>query len=72
MFTPVALGDYVKYQNNIYEVTTVNNPGGTNLLAVAGSEPIHTSGTATNGDVILTWYTSAVSPLTFEEISELD
>lgn len=68
---PVALGDYVKYQNNIYEVTTVNNPGGTNLLAVAGSEPIHTSGTATNGDVILTWYTSAVAPLTFEEISEV-
>ena len=68
---PVALGDYVKYQNNIYEVTSVNNPGGTNLLAVSGSQPIHTSGDATNGDVILTWYVSAVSPLTFEEISEV-
>lgn len=68
---PVSLGDFLKYQNNIYEVTTVANPGGTNLLAVAGSEPIHTSGDATSGDVILTWYISAVSPLTFDEITEV-
>ncbi len=69
--SPVALGDFLKYQNNIYEVTSVDNPGGINLLAVSGSEPIHTSGDATNGDVTLTWYISAVSPLTFEEISEV-
>jgi len=68
---PVQLGDYLKYQNNIYEVTAVANSGGINLLAVSGSEPIHTSGDATNGDVTLTWYISAVSPLTFEEISEV-
>jgi len=68
---PVSLGDFVKYQNNIYEVTSVDNSGGTNLLAVSGSEPIHTSGDATNGDVTLTWYISAVSTLTFDEISEV-
>ena len=69
--SPVSLGDFLKYQNNIYEVTTVANPGGTNLLAATGSEPIHTSGDATSGDVILTWYISAVSPLTFDEITEV-
>tara|TARA_Y100000385_G_scaffold291981_2_gene375152 strand:+ start:8785 stop:13638 length:4854 start_codon:yes stop_codon:yes gene_type:complete len=69
--SPVSLGDFLKYQNNIYEVTSVDNPGGTNLLAVSGSEPTHTSGDATSGDVTLTWYVSAVSPLTFDEISEV-
>ena len=68
---PVALGDFIKHENNIYEVTTVNNPGGVNLLATSGLEPTHKNGDATNGDVILTWYISAVSALTFDEISEV-
>ena len=68
---PVELGDYLKYRNNIYEVTSVTNAGGLNYTAATGSEPVHTSGTILNGDVELTWYISAVSSLTFEEINEL-
>lgn len=68
---PVELGDYVKYRNNIYLVSSVSNPGGTNLLAVTGSEPTHVTGDATNGDVILTYHISAVAAITFEEVSEV-
>lgn len=62
--TPVSLGDYLKYRNNIYEVTTAGT------TATSGSEPTHTSGAASNGTSELTWYISAVAPLTFEEMSE--
>ena len=68
---PVELGDYLKYRNNIYEVTSVTNVGGLNYTAASGSEPVHTTGALQNGDVELTWFTSAVSSLTFEEIDEL-
>ena len=63
--TPVSLGSYVKYRNNLYEVTL----GG--VTGTSGSEPTHTSGTLINGTAELTWYISAVAPLAFEEISEL-
>lgn len=71
--SPAELGDYLKYRNNIYEVTGVlnTNPGDINLTATSGNEPIHTSGATTNGDLTLTWYATAVSSLTFEEISEV-
>jgi hypothetical protein len=62
---PVTLGEYLKYRNNIYEVTQAGT------TATSGSEPIHTTGVLTNGSAELTWYISAVSSLTFEEISEL-
>jgi hypothetical protein len=63
--TPVELGDYVKYRNNLYEVTT----GGT--TGTSGNEPVHTTGAQPNGAAELTWYSSAVAPLSFEEIEEL-
>ena len=68
--TPHVVGDYLKYRNNIYEVTAVANAGSLNYTAATGSEPVHTTGSETNGDLTLTWYISAVSSLTFEEIDE--
>lgn len=62
---PVTVGQYLKHQNNIYEVTTAGT------TATSGSEPTHTTGAQPNGTAELTWYISAVSSLTFEEISEL-
>lgn len=69
--TPVSLGDYLKYRNNIYEVTAVANPSGTNLTGTSGNAPAHTTGTLLNGDVDLTYFTTAVANLTFDEIAEL-
>ena len=63
--TAVVIGQYIKYRNNLYEVTS----GGT--TATSGNEPIHTSGVANNGTAQLTWYSSAVSPLEFTEVEEL-
>ena len=71
--SPASLGDYIKYRNNIYEVTQVANTGAgaVNLTASSGNPPIHNSGATTNGDLELTFFVTAVSSLTFEEISEV-
>ena len=63
--TPVSIGQYLKYRNNLYEVT------GAGTTASSGSEPTHVSGVANNGTAQLTWYSSSVSPLEFTEIEEL-
>jgi hypothetical protein len=63
--TQVTLGQYLKYQNNIYEVTVAGQTG------TSGNEPTHTTGAATNGTAELTWSTTAIAPLTFEEVSEV-
>ena len=63
--TAVDLGDYLKYGNNLYEVTVAGTTGTT------GTEPVHTSGALTNGTAELTWHSLAVSPLIFEDIEEL-
>jgi hypothetical protein len=63
--TQVVLGQYLKYRNNIYEVTIAGQTG------TSGNEPTHTTGSETNGTAELTWYASAVAPLTFEEVSEV-
>ncbi|QPB08256.1 virion structural protein [Synechococcus phage S-H9-1] len=60
--TPVILGQYVKWLNNLYEVTVAGTTG------TSGNEPIHTSGAQLNGTAELTWSQLAVGPLTFEEI----
>tara|TARA_B100002019_G_scaffold279350_1_gene281142 strand:+ start:418 stop:4689 length:4272 start_codon:yes stop_codon:yes gene_type:complete len=72
--SPAVVGDYLKYRNNIYEVTAVTNtaPGAINLTASSGNPPIHNSGATTNGDLELTFSVTAVSSLTFEEISEVN
>ena len=71
--SPAQLGDYIKHRNNVYEVTQVANTGAgaVNLTASSGNPPIHNSGATTNGDLELTFFVTAVSSLTFEEISEV-
>jgi hypothetical protein len=63
--TNVTLGDYLKYRNNIYEVTQ------TGQTATSGNEPVHTTGAVSNGTAELTWHSTAVSSLIFEEIDEI-
>lgn len=69
--SPVLIGDYIKYKNNLYEVTTsgtAGDPGGT--LGTSGNEPTHTSGAVTNGTAELTWNSVAVNPIVFEDFTE--
>ncbi len=64
--TSVESGDYLKYRNNIYEVIS----GG--ITATSGNEPTDITGSNfSNGTSTLRFYSSAVAPLTFEEISEI-
>jgi hypothetical protein len=63
---PVTIGQYLKYRNNIYEVVI----GGT--TGTSGNEPTDITGNNfANGSATLRYFTTAVAPLTFEEISEL-
>ncbi len=64
---PVADGDYVKWRNNIYVVPV----GGSGTTSTSGNEPTHTSGTVVNNTAQLEWFTSAVAPITFEEVEEV-
>jgi hypothetical protein len=62
---PVSVGQYLKYRNNIYIVVTAGVTG------TSGSEPTDTTGNNfPNGTAVLAYSTTAVAPLTFEEISE--
>ena len=64
--TPVTAGTYVKYRNNVFEVTV------SGTTATSGSEPTDISGTPfTNGSATLQFNTSAVGLLTFEECSDV-
>ena len=63
--TPVSIGQYIKYRNNLYEVT------GAGTLATTGSEPTHTSGVQNNGTAQLTWYSLSVGPIEFTEVEEI-
>jgi hypothetical protein len=63
--TAVTQGSYVKYGNNLYEVTVAGTTGTT------GTEPTHVTGAAVNGTATLTWNSLAVSSLTFEDIEEV-
>jgi hypothetical protein len=63
--TPVTTGQYLKFRNNIYEVTTSGTTGGIQ------NPPIHTEGAVASGTAELTYFTSAVDNLIFEEINEL-
>ena len=61
---PVTLGQFLKYKNNLYEVTVSGTTGS------SGSEPIHTTGSVPNGSAVLTWSQTAVAPITFEDYEE--
>ena len=63
--TPVSVGDYLKYKNNLYEVTVAGT------TATSGSEPTHTTGASLNGTAELTWSQLAVDAITFEDVSEV-
>jgi hypothetical protein len=63
--TPVTTGQYLKYRNNLYEVTSDGSTG------TSGSEPIHVSGTQNNGTAQLNWSQIAVSPIIFNEAEEV-
>lgn len=64
--TPVNAGDYLKYKNNIYLVVT------SGTTASSGNEPTDSTGDPfANGSSTLQYFTTAVAPLTFEEISEV-
>ena len=63
--TPVSVGDYIKYRNNLYEVTGAGTTG------TAGTEPTHTSGAQNNGTAQFTWSQIAVSPIIFNEVEEV-
>ena len=63
--TPVLTGVYLKWKNYLYEVTVAGTTG------TSGTEPTHTSGAVNNGSAELTFWGSAVGPLTFEDIDEL-
>ena len=64
--TPVTAGSYVKYRNNVFEVTV------SGTTATSGSEPTDVSGNPfSNGSATLQFNTSAVGLLTFEECSDV-
>jgi len=63
--TPVQVGDYIRYRNNLYEVTTAGTTDTT------GNEPTHSSGAALNGSAELTFWGLAVAPLEFEFCDEV-
>jgi len=62
---PVTTGTYLKWLNNLYEVTTAGT------TATTGNEPVHTSGALANGTAVLTWWGLGVAPLEFDDIEEL-
>ena len=62
----LTAGDYVKYGNNIFLVVSSGQ------AATSGSEPTDTSGNDfSNGSATLRFHISAVSFITFEEVSEV-
>ena len=64
--TPVTAGSYVKYRNNVFEVTV------SGTTATSGSEPTDVSGNPfINGSATLQFSVSAVGLLTFEECSDV-
>ena len=63
--TPVLVGAYLKWKNDIYEVMVAG------VTATSGSEPGDTSGNNfTNGSATLRWVYTAVDAITVEETSE--
>lgn len=63
--TPVTLGQYLKYKQNLYEVT------GAGTTAGSASPPTHNSGAVVNGGATLTFWGLATAALTFEDITEV-
>ena len=64
----VEAGQFLKHQNNIYEVVSVTGDART---GAEGEEPTDTSGNNfTNGNTTLRFYVTAVAPITIEETSE--
>ena len=62
---PVLVGAYLKWKNNLYEVTVAGT------TATSGNEPTHTSGAIPNGTATLSFWGLAVAPLTFVDVEEI-
>lgn len=63
--SPVATDDYVKYLNNLFLIVSGGQTG------TDANPPTDTTGSDfTNGTATLRYFTTAVAPLTFEEIEE--
>jgi len=62
--TPVSIGSFIRYRNNLYQATSSGVTGG------LGTEPIHLQGSQNSGTVQLTWYSNAVSQLSIDGIEE--
>jgi len=63
--TPVSVGQYLKWKNNLYEVMVAGTTG------TSGTEPVHTSGQLPNGTAELLWWGYAVAPIRFEDVFEV-
>ena len=62
--TPVLVGAFLKYKNDIYEVMVAG------VTATSGSEPTDTSGNNfSNNTATLRWVYTAVDAITVEELS---
>jgi len=63
--TPYNVGDYIRFGNNLYEVTQAGTSG--------TSGPTHTTGTESNGSdtLLLLWYSLAVDAIKFESVREV-
>ncbi len=64
--TAASVGQYLKYKNNLYEVTSAGVTG------TGGNEPTHTTGIQPNGTAQLEWWGLAVGKLILEDIEQLD
>lgn len=63
--TPVTLGQYLRYRNNIYVVSI------SGVTSDSTNPPIHSNGSQLNGTAELTWNSLAVDDLTFDGIKEV-
>jgi hypothetical protein len=63
--TPVTLGQYLRYRNNIYVVSV------SGVTSDSTNPPTHSIGSQLNGTAELTWNSLAVDDLTFDGIKEV-
>ena len=63
--TPVTVGQFLAYRNNVYEVTQAG------VTASSGNEPTHTTGAQPNNTAELTWNSLAVAAVEFNGVEEV-
>ena len=63
--TPVTLGSYIYWVDNLYEVTIAGT------TSTVGNEPTHITGSQVNGTATLTWYSSFSGDITFSQVNNV-